>query len=227
MWRRTRSVRLRSSPNWSPALRAPVCSNRLTASDLAVFEAGGMWTEMSRHALWKHASSLPSRCHLAVGEDARQTILGVDLLVEDRPHLAVVPDVRLAVAGVGVGEEAAEGPAVEQPVGAVQPVVILGEQEERAVVRRLDDHVRAVLERQPVHAVGRHHRRQLADVDDRPRVAVVAPGRGHDCAMPGVGRVHAPSLPRIRLRRWRCIGRRCGSRWRTRFLTSRRSRTAT
>ena len=132
---------------------------------------------------------------LAVGEDSRQAILGLDLLVEDRPHLAVVPDVRLAVAGVDVGEEATERSAVEQPVGAVQPVVVLGEQEERSVVRRLDDHARAVVERQPVDAVGRHHRRQLADVDDRPRIAVVAPGRRHHCAMPGVGRVHTPSLP--------------------------------
>jgi hypothetical protein len=54
-------VRLRSRPNCSPALRALVCSNRFTASDLAVFEAGGMSPEMSRQALWKHANSLPRR----------------------------------------------------------------------------------------------------------------------------------------------------------------------
>ena len=132
---------------------------------------------------------------LGIGEDRRQPVADRDLLVEHRPHLAVVPEIRLAVPGQRRRHEMLVRAAVQQLGRPVQPVVVLGEQEERAVVRRLGDDGCPVVEQQPVHPVGRHHRAQFLEPVDPARVAVITPCRLDHVAMTGVVRVHVASLP--------------------------------
>ncbi len=160
MWRRTRSVGCGRARTARRRCGLSVWSSRWIGVGLGGLRGGRDADARRRaHARWKRGHLAARTCSTWRSvRIARQAIRGVDLLVEDRPHLAVVPDVRLAVAGVG-RRRASRRSGLPSSRRLARCAAGRGPRRTGRTTRsrRLDDHVRAVVERQPVHAVGRHH----------------------------------------------------------------------
>ena len=127
---------------------------------------------------------------LVLGEHARQTVAHRHLVVQDRPHLAVVPDVGATAGRQRIGEEVLVPAPLQELVATVEAVVVLGEEEERSVVRHLGDGRRAVVEGELVHAVRRHHGAELGHPHEAPGIAVVVPRRVEGGSVASLGCIH-------------------------------------
>jgi hypothetical protein len=127
---------------------------------------------------------------LVLGEHARQTVAHRHLVVQDRPHLAVVPDVRTPAGRQRISEEVLVPAPLQEFVTAVEAVVVLGEQEERPVVGHLGNGRRAVVERELVHAVRRHHGAELGHPHEAAGIAVVVPRRVEGGSVASLSCIH-------------------------------------
>ena len=160
------------------------------ASDLIVFDVGGTIGAISAHERWNAATS-SARLSIwsSVSTRGRRSRTGTSLY--RTAHIS--PSYQMYGRPRGrqrIGEEVLVPAPLQELVATVETVVVLGEQEERSVVGHLGDGRRAVVERELVHTVRRHHGAELGHPHEAPAIAVVVPRRVEGGSVASLGCVH-------------------------------------